>query len=228
LFFVWQRFSGLFRIKKFFWHSICNFATYCPAKDGVMLPQTKLSQPVIKLDHILGSANASLTLVEYGDYECPYCGDAHAVVQKILKALSGDIRFVFRNFPLTQAHPYALDAAKAAEAAGLQDSFWKMHDLLFENQDYLDQESLVSYAMDLNLDLDKFIGSMNSEEVEDRILSELYEGTRTGVDGTPTFFVNEYRFEGDWRTPEFVQTLDALSRKPASRIHTNELHGTMT
>src|SRR5580658_1707895 len=115
-----------------------------------------LTQPVSARDHIEGPADAPLTLVEYGDYQCPYCGVAYPVVKRVQKTLGKKLRFVFRNFPLTQAHPYALIAAEAAEASALQGKFWEMHDLLFEKQDFLEPDILPALAGEVGLDMGKF------------------------------------------------------------------------
>ena len=117
---------------------------------------SELTSPVSARDHAQGTENAPLTLVEYGDYQCPYCGAAYPVVKQVQKALGKKLRFVFRNFPLTQMHPYALVAAEAAEAAALQGKFWEMHDLLFERQQLLEPEALALWAQELGLDLEQF------------------------------------------------------------------------
>src|SRR3989454_3268008 len=113
-----------------------------------------LTPPVSERDHAQGRADAPVTLVEYGDYQCPYCGEAYPVVKRLQKALGKKLRFVFRNFPLTQAHPYALLAAEAAEASGLQGKFWQMHDLIYENQVDLEPDILPSWAGKVGLDLE--------------------------------------------------------------------------
>ena len=117
---------------------------------------SKLRPPVGPDDHALGSETAPVTLVEYGDYECPHCGAAHPIVKRVLRRVGRDVRFVFRNFPLGEMHPHAVQAAEAAEAAGLQDEFWRMHDQLFEHQDALEREDLVGYAKELGLDSARF------------------------------------------------------------------------
>jgi protein-disulfide isomerase len=116
----------------------------------------KLTQPVSTRDHAAGPANAPLTLVEYGDFQCPYCRAAYPVVKRLQKKLGKKLRFVFRNFPVTQAHPYALIAAETAEAAALQGKFWEMHDLLFEQQDSLTPDIIPVWAKKIGLDLDQF------------------------------------------------------------------------
>ena len=118
--------------------------------------KTQLTLSVSERDHIQGPATAAITLVEYGDYECPYCGEAYPIVRQLQEELGERLRFVFRNFPLTTAHPHAQNAAEAAETAAGQGRFWEMHDLLFENQEELDEEDLISYASKLGLDVARF------------------------------------------------------------------------
>jgi protein-disulfide isomerase len=158
----------------------------------------RLTLPVSKRDHILGPETAAVTLVEYGDYECPYCGQAHPIVKELLRRLRDQLRFAYRHFPLTQVHPHAEQAAQAAEAAGRQGKFWEMHDTLFENQDALDDVDLVRYAMALGLDRSKFIQDMNDPAVIERIREDVYSGIQSGVNGTPTFFINGVRHDGSY------------------------------
>src|SRR6266850_7898259 len=108
-----------------------------------MIPKSKLTLPTAGRDHIQGPIDAPIVLVEYGDYECPYCGEAHPIVEELIDTLGSDLRFVFRHFPMTQIHPHAEDAAEAAESAGAHRKFWEMHDVLFENQLALDQKHLL-------------------------------------------------------------------------------------
>jgi protein-disulfide isomerase len=146
-------------------------------------------------DHIQGNKLAPVTLVEYGDYECPYCGQAYYLVKRLQADLGGMFRLVFRNFPLTQIHPHALDAALAAEAAGLQDQFWEMHDMLFEHQDALDMDHIAAYASVLELDIEKFMDDMEADATMRRVREDFTSGVRSGVNGTPTFFVNGRRHD---------------------------------
>lgn len=158
----------------------------------------RLRVPVTSADHSQGRKNAPLVLVEYGDYECPHCGRAHPIVKQVQQALGDELMIVFRNFPLAEIHSHAMRAACAAEAAGLQGQFWQMHDLLFENQDRLDDASLSAYGASLDLDMDKFIEDANSEAVLARIAADIESGARSGVNGTPTFFANGVRVDGAW------------------------------
>ncbi len=166
-----------------------------------------LSQPVTAYDHAEGPADAPLTLVEYGDYQCPYCGAAYPVVKRLQKTLRKKMRFVFRNFPLTQAHPYALIAAEAAEAAALQGKFWEMHDLLFEQQASLDPDVIPLWAQEIGLNLEKFGKDIQQGVVQERIKEDRRTGIRSGVNGTPTFFINGTRYDG---SPDYGSMLSAL------------------
>jgi len=166
-----------------------------------------LTQPVSAHDHAEGPADAPLTLVEYGDYQCPYCGAAYPVVKRLQKTLGKKLRFVFRNFPLTQAHPHALIAAEAAEAAALQGKFWEMHDLLFEQQTLLKPEIIPSWAKRIGLSLDQFGNDIKQGVVEKRIKEDRQSGIRSGVNGTPTFFINGTRYDG---SPDYDSLLAAL------------------
>jgi len=166
-------------------------------------------------DHAQGSPEAPITLVEYGDYECPHCGHAHPIVKRVLAKLGRDVRFVFRNFPLAQVHPHAVSAAESAEAAGLQGEFWRMHDTLFENQDALEREDLLRYAKELGLDADRLSRDLRSKGVEERVQSDFSSGVRSGVNGTPTFFINGVRFDESWDEESLVSALRAAKKAPA-------------
>ncbi len=166
-----------------------------------------LTEPVSARDLAEGPADAPLTLVEYGDYQCPYCGAAYPVVKRLQKTLGKKLRFVFRNFPLTQAHPYALIAAEAAEAAALQGKFWEMHDLLFEQQNLLKPEIIPVWAKRIELNLEQFGSDIKQGVVEKRIKEDRQSGIRSGVNGTPTFFINGKRHDG---SPDYNSLLAAL------------------
>ena len=173
-----------------------------------------LTQPVSTRDHTEGPDDAPLTLVEYGDYQCPYCGAAYPVVKRLQKTLGKKLLFVFRNFPLTQMHPYALIAGEAAEAAALQGKFWEMHDLLFEQQSFLEPDAIPVWAERLGLDLEKLGNDIAQGVVEGRIKEDRQSGIRSGVNGTPTFFVNGVRFDG---SPDYGSLLVALESELALR-----------
>jgi protein-disulfide isomerase len=169
--------------------------------------QARLRVPISREDHSLGPENASITLIEYGDFECPHCARAFAAVHRLLDALEGDLRFIYRHFPVTQIHPHALERARAAEAAGLQGRFWEMHALLYENQEEVGEDSLLSFARTLGLDLSRFEADQGSPQVQEKIERDIEGGVRGGVNGTPTFFVNGVRYDGDWSRPGFLEEL---------------------
>lgn len=146
-------------------------------------------------DHIEGKENAPVTLVEYGDFQCPDCGRVYPIVKEIQKIKGNKLKFVFRNFPLSQIHEHAFRAACAAEAAGKQGKFWEMYNLLLENQEALDEEDLLSYAKNLNLDIKQFKKDIESDGIIKKVKEDFMGGVRSGVSGTPTFFINGRRFD---------------------------------
>lgn len=157
---------------------------------------TTLVTPLGERDHTLGSPQSGPTLLEYGDYECPYCGRAHIEVKRLLSEVGNQIRFSFRNFPLSEIHPQALPAAHAAEAAALQGEFWSMHDLILENQRGLSKDRLWAFADTLGLDVLQFSRDLESPKVAERVKEDFMSGVRSGVNGTPTFFINGRRHDG--------------------------------
>ncbi len=180
--------------------------------------QTMLSMPVSKeRDHIFGAPDAAVTLVEYGDYECPHCQRAHFVLQMLMQQMGDRVRLVFRNFPLGQIHPHAEKAAEAAEAAGAQGRFWDMHDTLFERQDALELEDLVAYAQELGLDLDRFQLELLQSTYAPRVRQDFLSGVRSGVNGTPTFFINDIRHDGPWDLESLALAITASSNLHLAR-----------
>jgi protein-disulfide isomerase len=175
------------------------------------IPKSKLTLPTAGRDHIQGPIDAPIALVEYGDYECPYCGEAHPIVKAVQKRLGNRLCFAFRNFPLANMHPHAEHAAEAAESAGAQDRFWEMHDLLFENQDALDDESLAQYASTLGLDVQRLVGEVMSGAHAARVREDFRGGARSGVNGTPTFFINGVRYDGEPDVDALVAALTGRS-----------------
>ena len=167
----------------------------------------KLTLPVGQRDHIQGLDTAPVTLVEYGDYECPYCGDAYPIIKQVQKNLGNKLRFIFRNFPITQIHPHAQHAAEAAEAAGAQNKFWEMHDYLYEHQQALDDNHLEKYASRLGLDITQFNHDMASHAYAQRVREDFLSGVRGGVNGTPTFYINGIRYNGAWDLEILLKTL---------------------
>lgn len=185
-----------------------------------MISHIRLKVPVQHSDHSVGPLSAPISLVKYGDYQCSSCVQAYRVVQFLLKAFRDELRFTYRNFPLTQIHPFALNAAKAAEAAGEQNKFWLMHDLLYENQHDLRDDNLVSCAAALDLDLEKFMEDINDPAVEEKIGQEIYGGARSGVNGTPTFYINGFRYDGSFDYNTMMKTLKAIQQElPQTRLH---------
>ena len=173
---------------------------------------THLTSAINGQDHRQGAAQARLTLVEYGDYQCSYCGQAYPLVKAAQQALGADLQFVFRNFPLTDVHPNAQAAALAAEAAALQNRFWQMHDALFEHQGQLDAQHLAGYATKLGLNAQQFDRDRQQAAPAAKIEADFESGVRSGVNGTPSFFVNGRRYDGDWQGP-------ALTRYLQSQLH---------
>lgn len=168
----------------------------------------KLTLPVSNdRDHIQGRTSAPVTLIEYGDYECPYCGQAYPIIKEVQKQLGNKLRFVFRNFPLTEIHPHAQHAAEAAEAAAVQNRFWEMHDYIYEHQQALDDKHLGKYADNLGLNLAKFNNEMSSHVHAGRIREDFLSGIHSGVNGTPTFYINGIRYNDSWDLETLLEGL---------------------
>jgi len=157
-----------------------------------------LASPITEEDHAQGPANAPVTLVQYGDYECPYTRLSRHSVHQLRREFSDRLRFVFRHFPLEEIHPHARAAAAAAEAAARQTDFWTMHEYLFEHQKALEDADLQAYAAKLGLDPERFAFDRRASEVAQRIDRDLVSGDQSGVEGTPTFFVNGMRHDGGY------------------------------
>jgi protein-disulfide isomerase len=168
----------------------------------------ELTLPVGKRDHIQGPVDAAVTLVEYGDYECPHCGRAYPIVKAIQKRMAKKLRFVYRNFPLRESHPHAQRAAEAAEAAGGQGRFWEMHDRLFERQFALEDDNLQEYAAELGLDVQRFQREVAARVYEPRVREDFRSGVMSGVNGTPTFFINGVRHDDSWEFEPLLATLE--------------------
>lgn len=154
-------------------------------------------------DPTLGAFDAPVTVIEFADFECPACMIFEETIKEILSTYEGQVHFVYRDFPLTTIHPNAMMAAQAAECAGEQNHYWEMHDLLFANQQNLDYENLIKYASQINLDHDSFRACLDKSEVIDEIKKDIEDGEQYGVMGTPTFFINGYRFFGI--SPEMLE-----------------------
>jgi protein-disulfide isomerase len=160
-----------------------------------------LRPEVTAADHSQGRDDAPILLVEYGDYQCPYCGAAHPVVRSLQQHFGDRLRFVFRNFPLTEVHPDALHAAEAAESVSVAsgaDAFWEMHHTLFLHQRALDDAHLGAYAESVGANANHVLADLASGTLEEKVHADFLSGVHSGVNGTPTFFINGVRFEGDW------------------------------
>ena len=155
-----------------------------------------LKPNVSQTDHAQGNLEADLVIVEYGDYQCPYCGAAYPVLKELMKEFGSQIKFVFRNFPLSEMHKYARPAAIAAEAANLQGKFWEMHDAIYENQRDLNENLIMKLAEQLKLNIPQFEKDLESTELADKVDSDFESGIISGVNGTPSFFVNGKKFDG--------------------------------
>jgi protein-disulfide isomerase len=160
------------------------------------IPKSKLTLPIAGRDHIQGRIGAPITLLEYGDYECPYCGAAYPVIKAVQKHLGEQLCFAFRNFPLANMHPHAQHAAEAAEVAGARGRFWEMHDLLFEHQEALEDENLARLAGTLGLDGRSLIAEVLTGAETPRVREDFRSGARAGVNGTPTLFINGAFYSG--------------------------------
>ena len=166
----------------------------------------QLKPAVSAADHHQGALTARIVLVEYGDFECPYCGAAYPELKAVQRALGDDLCFVFRNFPLANAHPHALRAAQFAEAAARIDRFWQMHDTLFEHQDALDDEDLIGYARELGFDRALIEATLRGD-FEAKVRADFSGGVRSGVNGTPCLFIDGRRYEGPASAEALVQIL---------------------
>jgi protein-disulfide isomerase len=157
-----------------------------------------LKIPVTQNDHIRGPANAPITLVEYGDYECPHCAAAHPIVNQVQLSFSRRLRFVFRHFPLTEVHPHAEIAAESAEFAGTSGLFWDMHDALFRNQGRLSVTTIFLISEDLGLSEAALRHALETGQFRNKVRNDFLGGVRSGVNGTPAFFINGLRHDGPY------------------------------
>jgi protein-disulfide isomerase len=168
-----------------------------------------LTMPVTEdRDHFQGPADAAVTLVEYGDYECPFCGAAYPIIKEVQARTGEVLRFVFRNFPITTSHPHAERAAEAAEAAAAQGRFWEMHDLLYENQKRLRDQDLRAHAERLGLDVEPFDRDLAEHVHVARIHEDFMSGVRSGVNGTPTFYVNGVRHDDSYDVDTLLAAIE--------------------
>jgi protein-disulfide isomerase len=172
-----------------------------------------LKVPVTPEDHIQGNINAPITLIEYGDYQCPFCGQAYAVIKEVQKHFGDQLRFVFRNFPLSEMHPMAEPAAEAAEFANDHNKFWKMHDLIYENQEDLSLSYLIELGRSLKLPVDDLELSLRKKMYEPIIKRDFIGGVRSGVNGTPTFYINDQRYDGAFDYEHMVSAIESSLSK---------------
>lgn len=170
-----------------------------------------LVEPITEADHIAGDPSASITLVEYGEFECPHCGRAYHVVRQLLEEARGELRFVFRHFARDDVHPYSERSAQAAEAAGAQGSFWQMHDFLFERQHQLEYDDLFSHAEELGLDVERFRHELTEQVHAPRVRSDLDSGLAMGVTETPTFFIDGVRYTGSQNVDGLLTAIRAAA-----------------
>jgi protein-disulfide isomerase len=177
-----------------------------------MTQRIRLAVPVSERDHRQGPASAAVTLVQYGDYECPYTRQSTTVVRAIQQQLGEQLRFVFRNFPLTEIHPHALHAALAAEAAAAQGKFWEMHDIIFHHQHTLEDADLTRFAGEVGLDMKHYARDMMQQYHLPHIEEDVEGGEHSGVQGTPTFFLNGILYRGSWEQEALLAALQAASR----------------
>src|SRR5437588_6893882 len=169
--------------------------------------------PASERDHSQGPATAAVTLVQYGDYECPYTRQSTTIVRAIQQQLGDQLRFVFRNFPLTEIHPHALHAALAAEAAAMEGKFWQMHDYIFHHQHTLEDSDLVQFAEAVGLERQQYARDMTHQPSLLHIEADLEGGERSGVQGTPTFFINGVMYRGSWEHDALLAALQAASQE---------------
>jgi protein-disulfide isomerase len=169
-----------------------------------------LKMPVSKEDHMQGNYDALITLVKYGDYQCPYCGQAYFIIKEVQKHFGPKLRFVFRNFPLTEVHPMAKISAQIAEYAGSEGLFWEMHDLIYENQSNLSVELLLELANSLNLSATKLKEAFTSPAFDKKIQKDFIGGVKSGVNGTPTLFINNSRYPGQVEFADLVSAMELV------------------
>lgn len=189
------------------------------AEARTALPIADLEDPVDPdRDHIRGGPDAAVTLVEYGDYECPYCGKAEGPIRELLERFDGNLRFVFRHLPLADVHPNANLAAEAAEAASAQGKFWQMHDLLLSRQDHLQLPDLIRYAVELGLDVEAFQEGLNRGRFAPRVARDVESAELAGAAGTPSFFINDRRYAGAYDAESLATALRNAKREASSRV----------
>jgi protein-disulfide isomerase len=174
---------------------------------SVLMTPPRLTVPLGERDHVVGSETAPVAIVEYGDYECPFCGAAHPVVKALQRELGDNLRFAYRHFPLSQIHPHSFQAAEAAEAAGAQNRFWQMHELLYEHQNRLGTQDVLAYTSAAGVELEPVAEDLAERHHAQRVREDFLSGVRSGVNGTPTFFVNGLRHDGGYDLESLLGTV---------------------
>ena len=171
-----------------------------------------LAVPINRNDHVLGPEDAPVSMVEYGDFECPHCAAAHPMLKRVQQRMASRLCFAYRHMPLAQVHPNAELAAEAAEAAGAQGKFWQMHDALFEHQEQLGPDLIPVLAERLGLDVERLVDELNAGRYRDKVREDFMGAVRSGAAGTPTFFINGERYEGAYDESALVTALDVAAR----------------
>lgn len=177
-----------------------------------------LTMPVNENDHVLGMADAPVTLVEYGDFQCPHCREAHFYLQNVLATMGNDMLFVFRHMPLTQIHSMAQLAAEAAEAAGAQGMFWPMHDAVYENQHLLSPALLTRLGQHLGLAMQRFTDDVDSHRFRLKVKEDFMSAVRSGAAGTPSFFINGEPYEGSFDDESLIDALRFAAQARTTRV----------
>jgi protein-disulfide isomerase len=168
-----------------------------------------LKVPIASTDHVQGDEKAPITLVEYGDYQCPHCGHAYPIIKQVQRRFGERLRFVYRNFPLNEIHPNAESAAESAEFAAAHARFWEMHDAIFENQQALGLSLFAELAQSLGLSQADLRNALANREYAEKVREDFIGGVRSGVNGTPTFFINGRRHDGPFEFDDLVEAIKA-------------------
>ncbi len=195
--------------------------SFIAERNGTVSGPSTLGEPVAQADrlvrdnsHATGPVEAAVTLVEFGDFQCPACGSLYLVLQQV-KDKNPDVRFVWRHFPLTSIHDFAQGAAEAAEAASVQGKFFEYHDILFVNQNNLTRENLITYAGDIGLNVEAFTAALDSGFGHEAVQRDRSDGSALGVQGTPTLFINGARYNGRYSVTELQAAIDSVKRERA-------------
>ncbi len=186
---------------------------WCSGSSRPIVPMCSamnLKTPVSNRDHAIGNPDAPVTLVEYGDFQCPYCGRVFPIVEALRRRLGDGLRFVFRNFPLTHIHAHAEHAAEVAEAAAAQGKFWAMHDWLFRHQHTLDDDALLAGAAEIGLDVERVRRELNEGAYRARVRDDFASGVKSGVNGTPTFYINGIRHDADYDIETLLAAIEQV------------------